>query len=151
MSNKGIKARSIIYGGVAGTAVLLINWIVLALLGYPQMALDIIHRYYILIVLLIGGFGFQVGLFTYFHRLNAISCSTTVTSGGISAVSMILCCSHYLLNLLPFLGALVGASFLFTLTKYIPFFLWLGVISNAIGIMVLFYQKNKYSKRKNEK
>jgi len=151
MDNKNIKIRAVIYGGVASAVVLLINWIILALLGYPEMALDIIGRYYILIVLLIGGFGFQVGLFNYFHRLNAISCSTTVASGGISAVSMILCCSHYLLNILPFLGAIVGASFLFALTKYIPYFLWLGVISNAVGIWVLFYQKNKYSGKKNEK
>lgn len=151
IENKSIKIKAIIYGVFAVIIVLMINWIVLALLDYPEMALDIISKYYILFILLFGGFGLQVGLFTYFHKLNAISCSTTVTSGGISTVSMILCCSHYLLNILPFLGAFIGSSSLLALAKYTPYFLWLGIISNAVGIGVLFYQKNKYAKRKNEK
>jgi len=146
-----MKIRAIIYGGFAGIIVLMINWIVLALLDYPEMAINIISNNWILLILLIGGFSLQVGLFTYFHKLNAISCSTTFTSGGISTVSMILCCSHYLLNVLPFLGAFIGASSLFALAKYTPYFLWLGVISNVVGIGVLFYQKNKYLRGKNGK
>lgn len=151
MENKNIKIKAIAYGILAIIAVLMVNWIVLALLDYPIMALDIFNKYYILFILLFGGFGLQVGLFTYFNNLNAISCSTTFTSGGISAISMILCCSHYLLNLLPFLGALIGASSLFALAKYTPYFLGLGVISNVIGIWVLFYQRRKNIRRENGK
>ncbi len=151
MEGEDIKIKAAIYGVFAVVIVLLANWIVLVLLDYPEMALDIIRKYYILFILLMGGFGLQIGLFTYFHKMNAISCSTSVASGGISSVSMILCCSHYLLNILPFLGAIIGASALFALAKYTPYFLWLGIISNAVGIGVLFYQKNKYSRRKNEK
>jgi len=146
MENEDIKVKAVIYGVFAVIIVLMINWIVLALLDYPEMALDIFSKYYILFILLFGGFGLQVGLFTYFHELNAISCSTTVASGGISTISMILCCSHYLLNILPFLGAFIGSSSLFALAEYTPYFLWLGVISNVVGIGVLFYQKNKYRK-----
>ena len=146
-----IKTKSIFYGVLGVIIVLLINLVVLYLLDFPLMATNIIKQYWYLLIFLISGFGLQVGLFTYFHKLNAISCSTTVTSGGISTVSMILCCSHYLLNILPFLGAFIGASALFALAKYTPYFLWLGVISNAVGIGVLFYQKNKYSKGKNGK
>ena len=104
-----------------------------------------------LIIFLIGGFGLQVGLFTYYKGLSAITCSTSVASGSISGVSMILCCSHYILNFLPFLGALVGISALTTLTKYTPYFLWFGVLSNAVGIGVIYYQKNKFSRSKNER
>ncbi len=148
--NRNLKIRGIIYGVFAIIIVLLINWIVLALLDYPPMAIDVINKYYILLFFLIGGFGLQVGLFIYFHSLNAISCSTTVASGGISAVSMILCCSHYILNLLPFLGAIIGMSALASLSKYTPHFLILGIISNIFGISILFYQRNKYSRRKND-
>lgn len=143
-----IKTKAIFYGALAVIIVLLINLVVLGALNFPLMATSIIKQYWYLLILLIGGFGFQVGLFTYFNSLNAISCSTTAVSGGISGISMILCCSHYLLNILPFLGAVIGSSFLFSLSKYIVYFLLLGVFSNAIGIGVLYYQKNKF-RRKN--
>ncbi|MBU3923621.1 MAG: hypothetical protein KJ592_01775 [Nanoarchaeota archaeon] len=140
------KIKGVLWGVFAAIIVILINWSVLALLNYPMMAIDIINQYWYLLVLLIGGFGLQVGLFVYYNSLSAIGCGTTVVSGGISGVSMILCCSHYILNLLPFLGAVVGMSSLVALSRYTPHFLWLGVVSNVIGIWVLYYQRNKYSK-----
>ncbi len=143
-----IKTKAWIRGILAILIVAALNLIVLTLLDFPLMAREIIQKYWILIVLLIGGFGLQIGLFTYFKALNAISCTTTVASGGISAVSMILCCSHYLLNILPFLGAVVGISGLVALSKYTVYFLLGGVISNAIGISVLFYQRNKFKEHR---
>jgi len=140
------KIKGVLWGVFAAIIVILINWSVLALLNYPMMAIDIINQYWYLLVLLIGGFGLQVGLFVYYNSLSAIGCGTTVVSGGISGVSMILCCSHYILNLLPFFGAVVGMSSLVALSRYTPHFLWLGVVSNVIGIWVLYYQRNKYSK-----
>jgi len=128
--------------------VILINFVILALLGFPEMAIGVIYKYYILLILLIGGFGIQVGLFTYLNSMNAIGCSTTIASGGISTVSMILCCSHYLLNIIPFLGAFVGASFLFALSKYTLHFLLIGIASNVTGIGVLYYQVKRKSKWK---
>ena len=139
-----IKIKAILYGLFAVILVVLINWIVLASLDYPLMAIEILNKYYYLFILLIGGFGLQVGLFTYFNSLNAISCSTTVASGGISAVSMILCCSHYILNILPFLGAVIGIGAFAFLKEYTIYFLWLGVVSNVVGISVLYYQRNKF-------
>ena len=138
-----MKNKPILYGIMAILIVVSINFFVLYALDFPLMATTLIKQYWYLLILLIGGFGLQVGLFTYFHSLNAVSCSTTFTSGGISGVSMILCCSHYLLNILPFLGAFIGVSSLFTLARYTPYFLWLGIISNAVGISVLFYQKKR--------
>ena len=139
-----LKTKSIVYGIAAVLIVIGINLLVLSLLGFPKMALNIIFNYLPLIVFLIFGFGVQVGLFVYFNGLNAISCSTTVASGGISGVSMILCCSHYLLNLLPFLGAFIGASFLTSLSNYVPYFLWIGIFSNVLGIGIMFHQNRKY-------
>ena len=143
-----LKTKAWSYGILAIAIVVAINLIVLYLLNFPSMATEIIQKYWILLVLLIGGFGLQIGLFTYFNGLNAISCSTTVASGGISTVSMILCCSHYLLNILPFLGAVIGISGLTALSKYTLQFLIIGIASNLLGIGVIFYQSNKY-RRKN--
>ena len=105
------KTKGWVWGVGVVVGVLLINWIVLSLLDFPMMATNLISQYWYLLVLLIGGLGLQVGLFVYYNSLNAIGCGTTVVSGGISTFSMILCCSHYILNILPFLGALVGISF----------------------------------------
>jgi len=138
------KARGLLWGVFAVIMVVLFNLGVLTFLNFPMMATDIINQYWYLLVLLIGGFGLQVGLFVYYNSLNAIGCGTTIASGGISVFSMILCCSHYILNLLPFLGAVVGISFFAALSKYTLHFLILGVVSNAIGIGVIYYQRNKY-------
>ena len=97
----------------------------------------------LLLILLIGGFGFQIGLFSYLNAKSAIGCGTSIASGGISGVSMILCCSHYLLNILPFLGVLVGISALTALSKYTLHFLIIGILSNAVGIGIMLYQSKK--------
>ena len=143
------EIKGVIWGVSVAVFVILINWIVLSLLGFPLMAMDIIRRYWYLLILLIGGFGLQIGLFVYYKSLNVIGCSTVAVSGGISSVSMILCCSHYILNLLPFLGALVGVSFFAALSRYTLHFLILGVVSNVVGIGVIFYQRNKYFRKRN--
>ena len=139
-----LKIKSWLYGILAILIVLAINFIVLYFLNFPIMATNIIKSYWYLIILLIGGFGLQIGLFTYFHSLSAITCSTTFASGGISAISMILCCSHYLLNILPFLGAVAGISGLTVLSQYTLQFLIIGVISNIAGIGVIYYQVNEF-------
>ncbi len=138
------KTKAIIYGVFAMIAVIMINFIVLALLNYPPMAINLINKYILLIAFLILGFGFQVGLFTYYHSMNVLSCSTTVASGGISAISMILCCSHYLLTALPFLGTIAGLSFLTYLSDYTLYVLLFGIFSNIIGIIVIFYQNKNF-------
>ena len=140
-----LKTKALIYGISAILIVLSINFLILYSLDFPLMAKNIIQKYWILILLLIGGFGAQVGLFIYFRGLNAISCSTTVASGGISSISMILCCSHYLLNFLPFLGAIISISWLASLSKYTLHLLILGIVSNIAGISIMFYQKRKCS------
>ena len=140
-----LKTKALIYGISAILIVLSINFLILYSLDFPLMAKSIIQKYWILILLLIGGFGAQVGLFIYFRGLNAISCSTTVASGGISSISMILCCSHYLLNFLPFLGAIISISWLASLSKYTLHLLILGIVSNIAGISIMFYQKRKCS------
>ena len=130
-------------GILAVLIVIAINFFVLYLLDFPIMATEIIKKYFVLLVLLIGGFGFQVGLFTYLKSKSAIGCSTTVASGGISGISMILCCSHYLFNILPFLGAIIGISALSALSRYTLYFLLFGIFSNILGTGIMIYQSKK--------
>lgn len=119
-----------------------INLAVLFSLGFPLMAIIQIKKYLPLLILLILGFGFQIWLFTYLKHKTAVGCTTTVASGGISSVSMILCCSHYLVNILPFIGVTAFAS----LSRYTFWFLMIGVISNLIGISIMLYKIKRYRK-----
>lgn len=143
-----LKTKSWIYGISAILIVIGINFLVLYLLDFPSMATQVAQNYLILLILLIGGFGLQVGLFTYYNGLNALGCSTTIASGGISGGSMILCCSHYILNLLPFLGAIVGISVLAKLADYTVYFLWFGIISNGVGVGVIYRQVKQHKRKK---
>ena len=119
-----------------------VNLIVLASLGFPQMALLQIKRYLVLLVLLVAGFGVQVGLYTYLKHKEILCSITAMASGGISGISMILCCSHYLVNILPFIS-ISAASFL---SKYTLQILLFGVVSNLAGIAIML---NKIRKIKN--
>ncbi len=110
-----------------------INFLVLFSLGFPKMALAQLQRYLPLIIILILGFAIQIGLFTYV-RHNELACSLSAFfSGGISSVSMILCCSHYLVNIVPFIS-LGAASFL---TNYTFEILLFGIASNIFGILFI--------------
>ncbi len=138
-----LKLRAIRNGLLAVLIIIAFNFFILYILSFPLMAVEILKKYFILIALLVIGFGFQVGLFTYIKHKSVVGCSTIAASGSISAISMVLCCSHYLLVLLPFLGAILGISALLTLSKYTLHFLIIGIISNFVGISIMFYRFKK--------
>ena len=142
MENKNLKLRIIRNILIAVLAVFIINFLVLYYLNFPIMAISQIKKYFILLLLLIIGFGTQIGLFTYLKH-NKIVCSmTTTVSGGISSFSMILCCSHYLVNFLPFIS-ISTASYL---TRYTFQILLFGVIANLIGIFIMIKEIKKLKK-----
>lgn len=128
-----IKTRIIRNSLIAILAVVAINFFVLYSLNFPQMAFIQIKKYIWLLVPLILGFGVQIGLFTYLKYKSAVCSITSMAGGGISGISMILCCSHYLVNILPF----ISISFATFLTKYTFYILLFGVASNVIGILFM--------------
>ena len=139
-----IKYKAIRNGIIGILLILILNFIVLWSLGFPAMAVAQIKKYSPLLVLLIGGFGFQIGLFTYLRHKSAIGCTTTVASGGLSTTSMILCCSHYLAAIIPF----IGVSALASLSGYTIWFILIGILSNAAGIAIMLYKSRGEKKIK---
>ncbi|MBS3163521.1 hypothetical protein J4427_02420 [Candidatus Woesearchaeota archaeon] len=120
-------ARNIV---IAFLIVIGINFLVLYSLNFPAMAVSQIKKYFLLLVLLITGFGVQIGLFTYLKHKSVVCSATSMASGGISSISMILCCSHYALNIFPFMSASLASS----LAKYTLQILLFGLLANAVGI-----------------
>ncbi len=139
-----IKNR-IIRNSVLGILIVItINFFVLYSLNFPQMALFQIKKYLILLILLVLGFGVQIGLYTYLKHKNMICSATMAASGGISSASMILCCSHYIVNIIPF----VSISLANFLTKYTLQLLLFGILSNLIGILMMIIKIKKNEREK---
>ena len=128
-----LKLRIIRNSIIAVLIVVIINFLVLAILNFPAMAIFQIKKYIWLLIPLVLGFGVQIGLYTYLRHLNAICSITSMAGGGVSSISMILCCSHYLVNFLPF----ISLSFATFLTRYTFYILLFGVVANIFGIIFM--------------
>ena len=133
------KNRSILWGAV-GTIGLLLVFFAVVTLSAPTI-LDAGYQFARLwywVLLLSLGFGFQLGLFVHIrHQLKQLMAGATAevaTSGAVTTGSMIACCSHGLVNLLPMLGVSAAAAFL---TRYQLPFILLGVFSNLVGITMM--------------
>ena len=88
------------------------------------------------------GFGTQIGLYNSIKHTAQMT-GTVAVSGGISGGSMIACCSHFLLNIIPIIGLSGLALFL---VKYQTAFFAIGIISNVFGIVLMLNHKNKMKK-----
>jgi len=133
--------------GVLATAGLLgVYFLILSLVSDWAFAVDqfITFRYYI--VSLAIGFGIQIGLFTYLRSAIQSHCSSgkvVAVSGTTSTVAMISCCAHYLVNILP----VIGATGLVTLVgQYQVELFWIGLASNAAGILYITSKVLRFSK-----
>lgn len=95
----------------------------------------LLYRYFILA--LAAGFGVQVGLFMYLKALvenTRGQRAVIATSGTASTAAMLSCCSHYLANIAPILGAAGLVTFA---TQYQVELFWGGLSFNAAGILYI--------------
>ena len=126
--------------GTLGVGVLLVIFFGIVTLanGSIGSAFQEFKRIWYWIFILASGFGFQLGLFTYLKQRIAertigataeVAASGTVTTG-----SMVACCAHGLVNVLPLVGISAAAAFL--ATYQLPLIL-IGVFSNLIGITIM--------------
>ena len=110
---------------------------VLALVSGWQFTLEQFAMFRFFIVTLAVGFGVQVGLYIHLRRLTRHgdgAGKVAAVSGGTSTAAMISCCTHYLANVLPVLGAtgvvaLVG--------QYQVELFWVGLAFNLGGILYI--------------
>ena len=88
------------------------------------------------------GFGTQIGLYTSI-KYNATIKAGAATSGTISGGSMVACCSHYLLSIIPIIGITGLSAFTSFLMTYQKAFFSIGLVSSAVGIAFMFHHKRK--------
>ncbi|WP_340682758.1 hypothetical protein LCL61_29395 [Amycolatopsis coloradensis] len=87
------------------------------------------------LMLILGGFGTQVGLFVELRRRRRLHADVRAATGGgagASAVGMVACCAHHIADLVPIIGASGAAVFL---TDYRTPIMAAGVAINAAGVL----------------
>ena len=102
------------------------------------------------IISLAVGLGIQVTLYTLLRRhlrgkKKTAANSSMAASGGVSAVAMMACCSHYLATLIPLLGvSFLSATAVAGLEQYQPYFFLAGVVSCLFGIGLMVRMMRKH-------
>ncbi|MGW5723399.1 hypothetical protein ACWEVP_45035 [Amycolatopsis sp. NPDC003865] len=88
------------------------------------------------LLLIVAGFGTQVGLFVELRRrqrLHAGMKAAAGTGAGASTVGMIACCAHHVADLAPIIGLSGLAVFL---TDYRVPIMIAGIAINAVGVLL---------------
>jgi hypothetical protein len=141
-----ITKKPIIVGSIASLALLSIYFIILTIAASIEYATRQFLDIWYWIVILVLGFGGQVGLFVYIK--NAIREKTAklnaeiAATGGITTGSMIACCAHHVTDVLPIIG--LSAAAIFLIRYQIPFII-LGIFSNLIGLTIMLNTIQKHS------
>ena len=138
--------KYIIKGMIGATALLAVYFFAVSLISGWPFALTQFAQFWYFIVSLAVGFGVQAGLYSYLK--NAIRQQgpekILTVSGATSTAAMISCCSHYLLNLLPIIGA---SGLIALIAQYQIEIFWLGLAFNLAGVgymanrVIKFHQK----------
>src|SRR3989344_4238911 len=131
-NKKVVRNNSGLYGILAGLGLLLFYLTVVSIFQSIEFAFLNLRSLWYLIFPLAAGFGTQIRLYISIKHTAALT-GTVAGTGGVSAGSMITCCSHFLLNVIPIVGLSGIALFL---ASYQKEFLSIGILSNIFGIGV---------------
>ena len=128
--------------GIFATTILLTVYItVVSLVSGWTFAQQQFRQFWYFVVTLAVGFGIQVGLYSYLKTIiKTVSPKVVATSGATSTAAMISCCAHYLVNILPILGAV---GIITVISQYQVQLFWVGLAFNFAGIA---YMTNKVIK-----
>ncbi len=121
----GLGASFALLGVYFGLLTLVSGW---------SFTLEQFGTYWYYIVALAAGFGIQIALYLHLRRLvrgSAAHRSVMAASGATSTAAMVSCCTHYLANLLPIVGA---AGLVALATRYQVQLFWLGLAFSVAGI-----------------
>lgn len=121
----GTLALAILLAAYFGLLTLVSGW---------SFTVDQFSTYWYFIVPLAAGFGLQVGLFVHLRDLvhgAAASGTVVAASGTTSTAAMVSCCTHYLANIAPIVGAAGLVTFA---TQYQVELFWAGLGFNAAGV-----------------
>lgn len=124
-------------GTLATSVMLAVYFVVLTLVSGWDFTVSEFSKFWYYVLALALGFGIQMGLYIYL-RLRLAHHHTggkmVVASGATSTGAMLACCTHYLANILPVIGA-AGAVTL--IAQYQVELFWVGLAFNLAGIIFI--------------
>jgi len=126
--------KPIAYGLLAGTVLLVVYFVLLTLVSGWEFTVDQFAQFWYFVVALAAGFGVQIAMYLRLRHVTMHSDGSgkiVAVSGGTSTAAMISCCTHYLANVLPVLGA-TGVVAL--VAQYQSELFWVGLAFNAAGV-----------------
>lgn len=129
--------RPLLSGTVAFVLMLAVYFGVVGLISGLDFTLEQFAKFWYFLVTLALGFGIQIGLYTYLKNLvgqHGTSKKVVAVSGTTSTATMVSCCAHYLVNILPIVGV---TGFLTLVVQYQIELFWLGLAFNAAGILYI--------------
>ena len=139
--------NGVIIKGLLATLILLAFYFtIVVLVSGWSFAQDQFRQFWYYVVTLAIGFGVQVGLYSYLKSSikSAVSPKVVATTGATSTAAMISCCAHYLVNVLPILGAV---GIITVISQYQVQLFWVGLAFNFAGIAYMANKVYKFSKR----
>jgi P-type Cu+ transporter len=137
---KEALSRPITVGTVAAIAMLTAYLAIISALSGWDFALSQFSEFWPYLVALSVGFAIQIGLYFYLRQLTAkrhYAHCAIATSGTTSGAAMLACCTHYLANILPVIGATALVS---AIAEYQIGLFWLGLAFNAAGLAYVLWQ-----------
>lgn len=115
---------------------LAVYFMVLTLVSGWEFTQEQFRDFWYFVLALAAGFGLQVGIYVYLKELTRHGGSRKVVavSGATSTGAMIACCTHYLANLLPVLGA---TGLLALVAQYQVQMFWVALAINLAGVVYI--------------
>jgi len=136
MNSYAVAARPVGFGTLAFAGLVGAYFGILTLISGWRFTVDQFSDFWYFVVPLGIGFGIQVGLFVYLKHLirGHHAGGVVAATGTTSTAAMISCCAHYLVNVVPIVGA-TGVVAL--LAQYQVEFFWIGLAFNAAGMIYI--------------
>ena len=120
-----------LYGTLSAFGLLLLYFVITSSISGLNFAIFQFNKFWFFFVFLALGFGVQVGLYSRLRQKAKVSAGAIGISGTASGAAMVSCCTHYLVNVLPFLG--IAGIITFVAQYQIQLF-WIGILFNLAGI-----------------
>ena len=137
-----INGKSLFFGILSGAGILIFYISVLTFFQSYGFAISEFKRLWVWLIPLAIGFGTQIGIYISIKHDATIN-RGAATSGTISGGSMVVCCSHFLISVIPLIG-ITGLSVLTSfLMTYQKAFFSIGIASSVMGITLMLYHKRK--------
>lgn len=129
--------RPLAMGTLAALTMLGVYFGVLTLVSGWDFTVSEFSRFWYFVIPLALGFGIQIGLYVYLRQKlshHHAGGKIVIASGATSTGAMLACCTHYVANILPVIGA-AGAVAL--VAQYQIELFWVGLAFNLAGIVFI--------------